>query len=315
MSEARAGRVCDVALVVLACALPLSIAVSEITLGVVLLAWLGTRPWRRTPTPAWRLVALASGGLVATWLLASATAGDPVASLVKARKLWSLALLLIVADRARCARLGDHLSLAALLAGGVSAAFGIAAHVAERLAPSFAGKRLESVFSTAMTSGNVFATLLVAGLGEILARRLSGARRLVGVLVVACLAIALLGTQTRSAWLAVLAGTGFLLVRRQPRLLLVLAALVSLVVTLGPGELRERAASVLDPTHPGNAGRVSLWKSGAAALADRPWTGVGLADHYDFIERYRRPDATFHAGHFHNNLVQVAVSTGLVGLV
>ncbi|MEO6463154.1 MAG: O-antigen ligase family protein, partial [Candidatus Eisenbacteria bacterium] len=104
-------------------------------------------------------------------------------------------------------------------------------------------------------------------------------------------------------------------VRRQPRLLLVLAALVTLVVTLGPGELRERAASVVDPSHPGNAGRISLWKSGVAALAERPWTGVGLADHYDLIERHRRPDATFHAGHFHNNLVQVAVSTGLVGLV
>ena len=28
------------------------------------------------------------------------------------------------------------------------------------------------------------------------------------------------------------------------------------------------------------------------------------------IERYRRSDATFHAGHFHNNWVQIAVTTG-----
>lgn len=315
MSEARAGRLCDVALVVLACALPLSIAVSEITLGVVIVAWLATRPWERPQPRAWRLVALASGALVAAWLLASATAADPWASLLKARKLWSIALLLVVAERARAPHLGDRLAVAALLAGGLSALLGIVGHAAERFARSIPGHRLESVFSNAMTSGNVFATLAIAAVGELLSGRLQSGGRVIGGAVLLCLGGALLGTQTRSAWLAFLAGAGLLLLRLKPRLLLVLVAGVALVVTLAPLELRDRAASVFDPAHPGNAGRVSLWKSGVAVLAERPWTGVGLADHYDLIERHRRPDATFHAGHFHNNLVQVAVSTGLVGLV
>ena len=72
--------------------------------------------------------------------------------------------------------------------------------------------------------------------------------------------------------------------------------------------------SVFDPTYETNAGRISLWRSGGAVVRDHPWTGVGLADHYALIETYRRPDATFHAGHFHNNVVQIAASTGLIGL-
>ncbi len=315
MSPGRAGTVCDAALLVLVLALPLSIAVSEVALGVVLLAWLASRPWSRPQPRGWQLVALATGGLVAAWLLASATADDSWASLVKARKIWSIALVLVVAERARESRRGDRLAAAALLGGGVSAAFGLFAYAADRLSRSIPWHRLESVFSTAMTTGNVFATLAVAALGELLSPRVRGVLHLVGVAVLACLVGALLGTLTRSAWLAFLAGAAVLLVRLRPRHLLALTAAVAVLVALGPYELRSRAVSVIDPTHPTNAGRISLWKSGAAALADHPWTGVGLADHYDFIERYRRPDATFHAGHFHNNLVQVAVSTGLLGLL
>jgi O-antigen ligase len=315
VSAARAGALCDGALVVLAFVLPLSIAASEITLGVVLLSWLATRPWARPTTRAWRLLAVTTAVLAATWLLASATASDPWASLVKARKLWSIALVLVVADRLRGeARRGDRLAAAALLGGVASALHGLAGYAADRLSRTILFHRLAGVFSTAMTTGNVFATLATAALGEGLARRRGRGVRRAALAGAALLVVALLATLTRSAWLAFLAGAAVLLARARPRLLLALAAVVAAVVAFGPTEVRLRALSVVDPAHTGNAGRISLWKSGAAALADHPWTGVGLADHYALIEQYRRSDATFHAGHFHNNLIQVAVSTGLVGL-
>lgn len=312
---ARADAVFGGALVLFAFVLPLSIAVSEITLGIVLLAWLASRPWARPSTPEWRLVVAATATLAGAWLLASATAADPWASLVKSRKLWSIALVLAVADRMRGdARRADRVAGAALLGGAASALFGLVGYAAARLSRVLPFHRLEGVFSTAMTTGNVFATLGVAALGEALSpdRRLA-VRRAAGV-ALALLVLALLATFTRSSWLAFLAGAAVLLVRVRPRLLLGLAAIVIAVVALGPEEIRLRALSVVDPAHPGNAGRISLWKSGAAALADHPWTGVGLADHYALIESYRRADATFHAGHFHSNLVQIAVSTGVVGL-
>src|SRR5262249_29147255 len=61
-------------------------------------------------------------------------------------------------------------------------------------------------------------------------------------------------------------------------------------------------------------GRISLWLTGWDLFRERPLLGWGLADHGKRIEAHRRPDATFKAGHFHNNVVQVAVSTGTIGL-
>src|SRR5207237_8454530 len=46
-----------------------------------------------------------------------------------------------------------------------------------------------------------------------------------------------------------------------------------------------------------------------------PVTAWGLQDGMALIERYKRADARFPAGHFHNNVVQIAVSTGSVGLL
>lgn len=315
MSSPRAGRACDGALLLFAVALPLSIAVSEIALGLAVLAWLATRPWTRPLPPGVAALGLATLALAATWLLASATAADPWASLVKARKLYSIVIVFLVADRARQRRHGDRLAAAALVGGGLSAGFGLAAHGLDLLAGPIPFHRLESVFSNAMTSGNVYATLAVAGLGALLAAREGARARLLAGVAFALVAAALLATLTRSAWLAFLAGAGVLLLRLRPRLLLAVTAALALLVALGPFEIRSRALSVVDPTHPTNAGRVSLWKSGLVAFSDHAWTGVGLADHYALIETYRRPDATFHAGHFHNNLVQIAVSTGGLGLV
>ena len=100
---------------------------------------------------------------------------------------------------------------------------------------------------------------------------------------------------TRSSWLAFASGAVVLLARSRPRWIAAGAGLFALFLVLGPAQYRERAASIVDPTHVTNAGRISLWKSGLAVFADHPWTGVGLADHKAVILRYERADATFEA--------------------
>ncbi len=312
MIQERAGRVCDALLLVFAVALPLSIAASEIALVTALVAWLISAPWKRPVPPGFRGIAIASVALLATWLLASVLAADPVASLARARKLYSIVLVLVLMDRVRDFRAGGRLAVAALAGGAVSAGFGIVDFVIHRLTSVIPDFRLEGVFSTAMTSGNVFATLAIAALGEGFLRRRGGAR--LAVAAFAMFTLALVATKTRSSWLSFVAGTGVILGARRPRLLV--AGLVGIIlgIALGPSEVRDRVYTVVDPHYETNAGRISLWRSGLAVVQDHPWTGVGLADHYALIESYRRPDATFHAGHFHNNVVQIAASTGLVGL-
>ena len=311
---ARAVRFLDAVLLGLAFALPLSIAASEILLGLGIVAWLLSRPWREPRPAAWRLLVVATVALAASWLLASAFAADPWASLLKARKLYSIVLVFLVADRARDARRAGRLATAALLGGVVSALLALGGVVADRLAGLPPDERMRGVFSTAMTTGNVYAMLALGALGVVLLRGRSPRAAAGPLAAFAVLALALVRTLTRSSWLAFASGAVVLLARTRPRWLLAGLAVAALVLAIGPVSVRERARTIVDPTWVTNAGRISLWKSGLAVLHDHPWTGVGLADHSAVILRYRRPDATFEAGHFHNNLVQVAASTGWIGL-
>jgi len=91
-------------------------------------------------------------------------------------------------------------------------------------------------------------------------------------------------------------------------------AIVLAAVSLLPAA-RQRASVLAAPGEYTARGRISLWLSGLETLAERPLTGWGLADHSALIRAHQRPDATFEAGHYHSNPVQIAVATGLLGLL
>jgi len=174
---------------------------------------------------------------------------------------------------------------------------------------------LRGVFSTAMTTGNVLATLVLAASAIVLFARGGESRRWFDLAAWATLLASLLLTFRRGSYLGLLAGAIVLVGLRKARLLLLVPVLVALALVVMPRAGRERALSIAHPTDATSQGRLSLWKSGAQAFRDRPVTGWGLQDGTALIERYKRPDAGFPAGHFHNNVVQIAVSTGSLGLL
>ena len=309
-----AERILDGALFVLAVALPLSIAATEISLGAATLAWLATRPWSRTQAPGVRLLAWATLALAAAWLLASATSATPLASFVNARKLWSIVLVFILADRMREAARARRFVTLTFAAGTVTCAIGIFVF-ALRHARGEWEQPLRGVFSTAMTTGNVLATLVLAATAFVLFARGNESRRWFDRAAWATLLASVLLTFRRGSYLGLLAGTVVLVGMKKARLLLLVPVLVALALAVMPRAGRERALSIANPVDWTSQGRLSLWKSGAAAFRDRPVTGWGLQDGTALIERYKRADARFPAGHFHNNVVQIAVSTGLLGLL
>ncbi|MEO1063881.1 MAG: O-antigen ligase family protein [Actinomycetota bacterium] len=87
--------------------------------------------------------------------------------------------------------------------------------------------------------------------------------------------VAVLASQTRAAWVAVLVAACVVAVVRRPRpggrMLLVVAAIV-VVVVLAVAPLRDRAITLTDP---GAAGRLDEWRIAAATIADDPWIGAG----------------------------------------
>ena len=92
-----------------------------------------------------------------------------------------------------------------------------------------------------------------------------------------------------------------------------------LVYALGPASIRSRAASILDPSESSGFMRLELLKASPRVIRDHPLTGVGLVDLLPVYDEYVRPHVPEHLkeirlGHFHNNVVQVAVQTGIFGL-
>ena len=308
--DAALRRAGDAMLVLLAVAVSLSIAATEIAFW----AAVALRLVRAARGVAWRWrprgVAVAWAALAGAWCVSGLLAPEPGASVLRVHKLYVVGALFLVAERAAEGAFARRLGAAYLLGAGLGAGSGLAGWL--WTAAAHPAGRLEGAFSTAMTAGNVLATAAVAALAVGLAERgrLRGLACGTGALVAAALA----ATRTRSSWLGAVAGAAVVALGGRWRrwALPALAALV-LAAAAVPA-VRERAASALDPRDSTASGRVSLWKTGWALFGERPVFGWGLADHRHRIAERRRPDATFVAGHFHNNIVQVAVSGGAVGL-
>jgi len=308
------GRATDAGILLFAFALPLSIAATEITLGLTLLAWLGTRPWSRPAAPGVRTLGIATLALCGAWLLASATSPTPIASLILARKLYSIVIVFLLADRARDASLANRFVTTTFVAGVLTAVIGFVTFGIKHAQGGW-DQPLEGVFSTAMTSGNVLTTLTVAAFAVVLFERPGERRAWFDRGALALFAASLALTFRRGSYLAWLAASVALVALRRARWVVLVPLVVVLALALVPRMGRDRALSIAHPVDDTSAGRISLWKSGLAAFWDRPITGWGLQDSNSLIERYKRPDARFPAGHFHNNWVHIAVTTGALGLL
>ncbi len=313
-SRNGAARATDAALLLFAFALPLSIAATEIALGLAIAAWLCTRPWDRPHAPGVRALGVATLALVAAWLLASAISPLPLASFLQARKIYSIVIVFLLADRARDLELANRFVTTTFASGLLSAALGFL-QFGIRHARGESDQPLKGVFSTAMTTGNVLTTLAVVALAVVLFARPGVRNRWFDRTALGVFFVSLALTFRRGSYLGWVAGSIALVGLKRARWLVIVPLVAALALALGPQEARRRASSIAHPVDYTSTGRVSLWKSGLAAFRDRPVTGWGLQDGRALIERYRRPDAKFPAGHFHNNWVQIAVTTGTVGLL
>jgi len=153
---------------------------------------------------------------------------------------------------------------------------------------------------------------------------------LVALLVVAILVL----TQSRGGWIAAVAGLFALLVlwaavlppsraRRGLWLVVTLGVLATLAVVLwvGPTTLWELWLNPPADTAVGTLQtlgvRRAIWPWGVTAVADFPFTGVGLGAFRQVVFRlYPLPPwPDYDLGHAHNIFLQTALDTGLPGLV
>ncbi len=293
-----------------------SIAASNILLGLTVL----TAPWSlRGRREDWARMApvLVPLGLYALWLVGAVLSSfDPRTSVGGLRELFTLSAFLLapglVRGEAQVRRLVDGLIAAAALL----ACTGLAQYL---VGYGDIDRRIRGPFSHYMTFSGfllicdllLLTRLLVGGHGRENAGRW-GWRWLALVPI----NVALLGSYTRSAWVALVVSVTVLLLIRAPKLLLAYLPVGALIVILAPVPLVRRMISIADLGDSSNYDRLCMLEAGFMMVKDRPLFGLGPG----MVERrypiYRSPTAPrFEVPHLHNSFLQLAAERGLPGLL
>jgi O-antigen ligase len=126
--------------------------------------------------------------------------------------------------------------------------------------------------------------------------------------------LALILTNTRSAWVGFLGGFIVMSFLKNKYLFLVLVLFLALFFLFAPANQVQRAKSIVDLSDPTNHSRLVMWTTGLKIFADHPLLGVGDSDLAEVYAEYKSPDDPEPGGHLHNNFVMLLVTIGIIGL-
>lgn len=126
--------------------------------------------------------------------------------------------------------------------------------------------------------------------------------------------VALILTNTRSAWLGLIFGLIVIGLLYYRTLFIFLSVGIVLFFLFAPEQQVLRAKSVVDLSNPTNISRMNMWKTGIEMWKDKPLLGFGDIDLYQSYLLYRTPTGDEPAGHLHNNFIHLLVTLGIVGL-
>jgi O-antigen ligase len=119
-------------------------------------------------------------------------------------------------------------------------------------------------------------------------------------------------TFTRNAYVGALAGILAYLALRRPKGLFLLPAALAAIFFLSPRSIQSRILSISSLEDITNRDRISMLHAGLRMVADDPIFGMGPEMIKVYYPLYRDPDAIeWRVGHLHNNVLQLAASSGL----
>ncbi len=307
-----------------------SISVTQIACGVGGIAWAWrthlTGSWRDQRWPLW----IPFGLFTLACLIAVANGYDFRYSYKPLKKLLEILIFFWVVNCVRENRLRDSLFLFLVVFSTFAGLYGL--YQGWRDGVSLLS-RVEGTMSVYMTFAGILMMVELAFLGRMMFKRSPEAWLWAQFLIISC---CLLLTLTRQAWFGLLLGLAFLIFLKSKKYFLVLTVCVFTVVILVMGPMNKQAQNLLahkgmsfveqmkhriyytisgkDPTF---LMRKALWQGGWEIFKDYPVTGCGFQCVDRLLLHKKYPDPTGHIRQFrgmHNNFVQLAVDTGILGL-
>jgi len=287
-----------------------SISLTQISCGVGGLAWMAkcylTQSWREQTFPLKIPFLL----FVLACIIAVAGAVDFLGSYKSLKRLLEILIFFWAVNCIESDEQREKLSLLLIASAALSTftafytAWGTGVTIAARA---------EGTMSVYMTYAGLLMLALLLAFGKLIfSPKENKWLHPAAILIVVCLLL----TFTRQAWLGVFAGLVFLIWFRKKSLLWFMPVVLGVVFLISPADIKTRIDSLTNLEDVNIKIRLALWQGGWLVFKDHPLTGCGFKcidavnqdypDPTGFIKKLRG---------LHNNLVQLAVDTGLFGLV
>jgi putative inorganic carbon (hco3(-)) transporter len=316
---ARLEQAAFLSLLGFAIALQFSIAAAGILLTLTGLLWLAVvvtgRERIEVPGMFWPLAAY--GGIT---LVAALFSIDPAISFFKSKQLILFILVPIVYRLARGPRALTVVDVV-ITVGAINALFGIVQFTLLRYDHIHLRPQGALMY---MTYSGVLMLVTCTAVARVLFRSQD---RIWAALVLPALIVALVVSQTRSAWVGACAGVGLLFAIRDFRLLALLPVVAALFFSFAPATVTDRFYAAFQMTQAeggsetitasvaSNQDRVAMARSGLRMVRDRPLLGFGPDMVQQVYPQYRdRAAVNQHAIHLHNVPLQIAAERGLIAL-
>ncbi len=174
--------------------------------------------------------------------------------------------------------------------------------------------------SSILAIADIMCMLLPIALVMLMDKRFDNNIRKTAAFATGSMLAGLLGSKSRGAWLTELIVIPIAVFRylKSNKKFLVTFCLI-LVMFLGymlsnPVYVQRIYSITNTTTDHSNADRIWSWKSAKLMIKDYPVTGVGLGQFRDKYEKYKYEEETQNLPHTHNNFIQIAVESGVIGL-
>jgi O-antigen ligase len=309
LPSAPLERAACLVLLAFAAALQVSIAAADILLTIAGLLWVGVliRNHERIDVPRmfWPLAAYG-----AITLISAGFSIDPTVSLIRCKQLVLYAIVPLVYRLFRGRRALIAVDVI-ITVGAMSATYGIIQYLILNF--DHLGRRPQGTLGHYMTYSGLLMLVACAAVSRVMFAK---HHRAWAALVLPALALALIFTFTRSAWVGACVGIGMLFLLRDFRLLALLPVALGGFLAFAPTELTARLYSTFSLSDPSNVDRVAMMKSGFHIIKDDPLTGVGPDMIIQVYPHYRDKTAVNQLSpHLHNVPLQIAAERGLPALI
>jgi len=303
----------------------LSIAVSQIFLGLALVTLVGSgAPLRFPPVRAPLFLFF---GLTIASLLAS---GHPAAGLPQIRKFFVYTVLLIAYTVFTEAKHARWLALAWFATASANAIrslsqFGHKIEVARAqhldFYESYVGERITGFLGHWMTFSEVEMLVLLVLLSWLFfSNPLKPAAAVLQWACAVLLFLSVLVSFTRSIWLATVISAGYLVWQWHKRLLAAAPVLLAAALIVSPAAVRHRVESMTRANADSStSARVIMWRTGLRMIRDHPVLGLGPERVGPEFHRYLPADVKVlpaaYYGHLHNLYIHYAAERGLPAMI